>query len=142
PDDFKWELYNVNEDNSQSNNLVDKFPDKLKELQGAFDVEARKYNVYPLDSSFAKRVDPSIRPSLTRGRQEFTYFPGMIRIPEGSAPNFKNKSWAIAAELTIPPAGASGVLATLGGRYGGGGLPLNDSKTGVVLSVADQPPGH
>ena len=42
PDEFKWELYNTNEDNSQANNLVDKFPDKLKELQAAFEVEAKK----------------------------------------------------------------------------------------------------
>jgi len=48
PDDFKWELYNVNEDFSQANNLAEKNPDKLKELQDAFDVEAKKYNVYPL----------------------------------------------------------------------------------------------
>jgi hypothetical protein len=52
PDDFKWELYNINEDFSQANNLADKNPDKLRELQDAFDVEAKKYNVYPLDSSF------------------------------------------------------------------------------------------
>src|SRR5262249_12358675 len=65
PDDFKWELYDINEDFSQANNLAEKFPDKLKELQDAFDVEARKYDVYPLDSSFASRADPAIRPSLT-----------------------------------------------------------------------------
>ena len=69
PDDFKWELYNIGEDFSQANNLVEKNPEKLKELQAAFDVEAKKYNVYPLDSSFAERADPAIRPSLTRGRQ-------------------------------------------------------------------------
>jgi arylsulfatase len=68
PDDFKWELYNVKEDFSQSNNLADKFPKKLEELKAVFDGEAKKYNVYPLDSSFASRVDPVIRPSLTRGR--------------------------------------------------------------------------
>src|SRR5262249_16304141 len=57
PDDFKWELYNINEDFSQANNLAERYPDKLKDLQDAFDVEARKYNVYPLDSSFASRAD-------------------------------------------------------------------------------------
>ena len=56
PDDFKWELHNTNEDNSQASNLVDKFPDKLKELQAAFEVEAKKYNVYPLDSSFCCEI--------------------------------------------------------------------------------------
>src|SRR5262245_54808082 len=81
PDDFKWELYNINEDFSQANNLAERNPNKLKELQDAFDVEAKKYNVYPLDSSFASRADPAIRPSLTRGRIEFTYYQGMVRIP-------------------------------------------------------------
>jgi len=82
PDDFKWELYNINEDFSQANNLAKKNPNKLKELQDAFDVEAKKYNVYPLDSSFASRADPAIRPSLTRGRTEFTYYQGRYASPK------------------------------------------------------------
>jgi len=139
PDDFKWELYNINEDFSQANNLVEKNPDKLKELQDAFDVEAKKYNVYPLDSSFASRADPAIRPSLTRGRSEFTYFPGMIRIPEGSAPDFKNKSWTIAAEVAIPQGGANGVLATMGGRYGGWALLVQDGKPEFAYAYSNQP---
>jgi arylsulfatase A-like enzyme len=139
PDDFKWELYNVKEDFSQANNLVDQYPDKLKELQDAFDVEAKKYNVYPLDASFASRVDPAIRPSLTRGRSEFVYFPGMIRIPEGSAPDFKNKSWTIAAEIAVPEGGANGVLATIGGRYGGWVLLVQDSKPEFAYAYSNQP---
>jgi arylsulfatase len=139
PDDFKWELYNVKDDYSQANNLADKNPVKLKELQAAFDVEAKKYNVYPLDSSFAARADPAIRPSLTRGRNEFTYFPGMIRIPEGSAPDFKNKSWTVAAEITVPESGANGILATMGGRFGGWGLWLADSKPQFAYALSNQP---
>jgi len=139
PDDFKWELYNVNEDFSQANNLAEKNPGKLKELQDAFDVEAKKYNVYPLDSSMASRADPAIRPSLTRGRNEFVYFPGMIRIPEGSAPDFKNKSWTLAAEVTIPQGGASGVLGTIGGRYGGWVLMVQDSKPLFAYALSNQP---
>ncbi|MCP3469999.1 arylsulfatase [Bradyrhizobium sp. CCGUVB1N3] len=139
PDDFKWELYNIAEDFSQSNNLAAKSPEKLKELQDAFDVEARKYNVYPLDSSFASRVDPAIRPSLTRGRNEFIYYPGMVRIPEGSAPDFKNKSWTIAAEVAIPQGGANGVLATIGGRFGGWALLLMDGKPVFAYALSNQP---
>jgi arylsulfatase A-like enzyme len=139
PDDFKWELYHVDEDFSQANNLAEKNPAKLKELQAAFDTEAKKYNVYPLDSSAAPRLNPSIRPSLTRGRSEFTYYPGMIRIPEGSAPDFKNKSWTVAAEVTIPQGGASGVLATIGGRFGGWALLMRDSKPEFVYAFSNQP---
>src|SRR5215831_16014363 len=139
PDDFKWELYNINEDFSQANDLAAKFPDKLKELQAAFDVEAKKFNVYPLDSSFSSRADPAIRPSLTRGRSEFLYYPGMKRIPEGSAPDFKNKSWTIAAEVIIPDGGANGVIATIGGRFGGWALLMQDSKPHFVYALSNQP---
>jgi arylsulfatase A-like enzyme len=139
PDDFKWELYNVADDFSQANDLASKNPDKLKELQAAFDAEAKKYNVYPLDSSFAERADPRIRPSLTRGRSEFVYFPGMTRIPEGSAPDFKNKSWTIAAEVMVPEGGANGVLATIGGRFGGWALLVQDRKPLFAYALSNQP---
>ena len=139
PDDFQWELYNINKDFSQANNLADKNPAKLKELQAAFDAEAKKYNVYPLDSSGASRFDPSIRPSLTRGRNEFTYYPGMIRIPEGSAPDFKNKSWTVAAEITVPENGAEGILATMGGRFGGWGFWIADGKPQFAYALSNQP---
>lgn len=139
PDDFKWELYNINEDFSQANNLAEKNPAKLKELQAAFEAEAKKYNVYPLDSGAAERANPAIRPSLTRGRSEFTYYPGMVRIPEASAPDFKNKSWTVAAEIAIPKNGASGVLTKLGGRFGGWGLLLQDSKPEFAYALSNQP---
>ena len=139
PDDFKWELYNINDDFSQAKNLAASNPTKLKELQAAFDVEAKKYNVYPLDSSFAERADPAIRPSVTRGRNEFTYYPGMVLIPEVSSPNFKNKSFAVAAEINVPAGGASGVLATLGGRYGGWALLIQDGKPEFAYALSNQP---
>src|SRR5262249_1256378 len=139
PDDFKWELYNINEDFSQANNLAERYPDKLKELQDALDVEARTYNVYPLDSSFASRPDPAIRRRLTRGRSEGEYFPGMIRRSEGPAPAFKNKSWTIAAEVTIPEGGANGVLATIGGRSGGWALLVQDGKPLFAYAYSNQP---
>ena len=134
-----WELYRVDEDFSQANNLAAKYPDKLKELQAAFDIEEKNYNVYPHDSSFASRADPAIGASLTRARYEFTYYSGMARIPEGSAPNFKNQSWAIAAEVNIPENGASGVLATIGGRFGGWAFLMQDSKPEFVYALSNQP---
>jgi arylsulfatase A-like enzyme len=138
PDDFKWELYHVAEDFSQANDLAAKRPDKLKELQAIFDAEAKKYNVYPLDATFTERIDPSIRPSLTRGRTAFTYYPGMVRIPEGSTPDIKNKSYSITADVEVPGGGASGVLATQGGRFGGWGLLVLDGKPVFVHALSNQ----
>src|SRR5262245_30731862 len=63
----------------------------------------------------------------------------MVRIPEGSAPDFKNKSWTVAAEVTIPVGGANGVLATIGGRYGGWALLLHDGKPLFAYAYSNQP---
>ena len=111
---YKWELYNVADDFSEAVNLADKEPAKLRELQNLFLVEAAKYNVLPIDNSKVARLDVNLRPSLTAGRSEFIYYPGMVRIPEGSAPDFKNKSFRITADVEIPDTGAEGVLITQG----------------------------
>jgi arylsulfatase A-like enzyme len=127
-DDYKWELYHVAEDFSQAVNLADKAPAKLRELQELFWIEAARYDVLPLDNSTVERFDVSIRPSLTRGRSVFTYHAGQTRIPEGTAPDLKNKSFKIGADVDIPAGGANGVIATQGGRFNGWGLYLLDGK--------------
>jgi len=139
PDDFKWELYDITKDFTQANNLAASNPAKLKEMQQVFDQEAKKYNVYPLDSSMAERVDPAIRPSLTRGRNDFVYYAGMTRIPEASAPDVKNKSFSVTAEVEVPASGtASGVLGTLGGRFGGWALLVNDNKPAFAYAFTNR----
>jgi arylsulfatase A-like enzyme len=138
PDDFPWELYNVSQDFSQSRNLAAENPKKLHELEDLFLIEAVKYNVLPIDSSFADRANPAIRPNLNRGRTHFTYYPGMIRIPEASAPDIKNKSFRIAADVDIPQDGADGVLITQGGRFGGWGLLVLDRKPMFAYAFSNQ----
>src|SRR5712692_9887795 len=127
-DDYKWELYDVTKDFSEANNLAAQEPKKLHELQELFWIEAAKNNVLPLDNSKIERMNVDNRPSLTRGRALFTYFPGMTRIPEGSAPSILNKSFKIGAEVEIPAAGTQGVLVTQGGRFNGWGLYLLAGK--------------
>ena len=136
--DFKWELYNMSDDFSQAVNLADKNPDKLKELQNLFYAEAKKNNVLPLDGTFAERADPAIRPSLTKGRTSFEYYEGAVRIPEGSAPNFKNQSWTITADVNTI-AKSQGVLATMGGYFGGFALMIKDSKPMFMYRGTNQP---
>jgi arylsulfatase len=139
PDDFKWELYHVAEDFSQAHDVSAQNPDKLRELQAIFDREAKKYHVYPLDATFAERADVSIRPSLTRGRDTFTYYPGTIRVPEGAAPDTKNRSFTVTADVDIPDGGAEGVLITQGGRFGGWGLVLMDGRPQFNYAFSNQP---
>jgi arylsulfatase A-like enzyme len=136
--DFKWELYNISDDFSEADNLADKNPEKLKELQSLFYSEAKKNNVLPLDASFAERADPAIRPSLTKGRSKFEYYEGAVRIPEGSAPNFKNQSWTITADVKTA-ANSNGVLATMGGYFGGFALLIKDGIPMFMYRGTNQP---
>ena len=106
-------------------------------MQSRFLMEAVKYNVLPIDSSFADRMDPSTRPNLLRGKTEFTYYPGMFRIPEANSPDVHNKSFTVTAEVEIPEKGADGVLATQGGRFGGWSLLILDGKPMFVYNLVD-----
>jgi arylsulfatase A-like enzyme len=124
---YKWELYNIADDFSETNDLGAKNPDKLKELQGLFMDEARKYQVLPLDNSILQRL-LAPRPSATAGRTEFTYSGEVSGVPDGNAPNLLCKSFSITAEVEIPSRGAEGMLNTLGGHFGGYGLYLLKGK--------------
>src|SRR5882724_12076083 len=124
---YKWELYNIVDDYSENNNLADKNPEKLRELQELFLVEAEKYQVFPLDNSILERL-LTPRPSSTVGRTEFTYSGEMAGLPDGSVPNTLAKSYSISADVEIPEVGAEGMLDTLGGRFGGYGLYVLKGK--------------
>ncbi len=124
----KWELYNIVDDFSQANDLAAKHPEKLRELQDLFWAEAAKYNVLPLDDRGGDRVDFRVLPLLGGVRTRYTYYPGAVRIPEASAPNTKNRSCSVTAEVVIPDGGAEGVLVAMGGVSAGWSLYLTDGK--------------
>jgi hypothetical protein len=127
-DNDKWELYKLADDFSEANDVAAQYPEKLKELQDDFWVEAKKYDVLPLDDRFSERGDPRLRPSLIAGRTDFVYFPGATRIPEPSAVNTKNTSHTITATIDVPKGGADGVLVAEGGAAGGFTLYVKDGK--------------
>ncbi len=127
---YKWELYNVDQDPTQSDDLAANMPDKLKQLQDVFYSEAAKYNVLPLDNSSLARWNTP-RPSLTAGQTVFTYSGELSGVPISAAPSILNKSYAITAEVEIPKGGAEGMIVTQGGRFGGYGLFLSKGVAGI-----------
>jgi arylsulfatase A-like enzyme len=126
---YKWELYNLNDDVTEANDLAAKMPDKLKELQDVFYAEAKKYNVLPLDNSTLARFLTE-RPSATAGRTHFEYSGELTGVPASAAPNVLDKSYTITAEVEIPEGGAEGMIVTEGGRFGGYGLFLSKGEVG------------
>jgi arylsulfatase A-like enzyme len=118
---YKWELYNLKEDYTQYNDLSAKYPDTLKKMQALFLAEAAKYNVLPLDNTaFSRLLTP--RPSAIAGKTEFSYSGENVGIPLGNAPSILDRDYTITAEVNVPSGGAEGMIATLGGRFGGYGL--------------------
>jgi arylsulfatase len=122
----KWELYDTNNDWSEAHDLAATMPDKLRDLQQLFTMEAAKYRVFPLDDTRLTRFI-SEKPSYSPGRTEFTYSGTVMNVPfpdTGSAPSLLNKSYTITAEIEVPEGGAEGMLMTDGGRFAGYGFYL------------------
>jgi arylsulfatase len=127
-DKDKWELYNLDEDYSEANDLAAAMPDKLKEMKALFEEEAQKNSVYPLDDRGTGRlVSPKPTPS-DPSRTHFVYSTGAVRLAETAAPNTKNKSHSITADIVMPESGGEGVIVAEGGTSAGFALYVQDGK--------------
>lgn len=129
PDDimngYNWELYDLNNDFSENNDLAKSNPAKLESMKELFTMEATKYNVFPMDNSVVSRL-LAPRPSATAGRSEFTYT-NVVSIPNSNSPNILAKSYKITAEVEVAKNG-QGVIVTDGGRFGGYAMYLVKGK--------------
>jgi arylsulfatase A-like enzyme len=138
-DKQKWELYHIDEDFSQANDLAAKNPEKLRQLQDLWWAEAAKYNVLPLDWRAVERLNAELmgRPSLTGDRKSFIYYPGQVGLPNEAAPRILNKSWTLTADVEIPDSGAEGMIVTHGGLVGGYGLYVREGKPTFVYNYLE-----
>jgi arylsulfatase A-like enzyme len=130
------ELYNLDKDFSQSQNLADKNPDKVKAMKQMFIEEAKKYQVFPMDASVAARI-VAPRPNITAGRTEFVYTLPMVGLPQGDSPMLLNSSYTITADIEVPQGGAEGMILTSGGRFGGYGFYLLKGKPVFLWNLID-----
>jgi arylsulfatase A-like enzyme len=127
--DDVWELYDTSKDWSQARDLAKEQPDMLHKLQQLWLIEAVKYNVLPLDDRFAERGDSQLagRPELISGNRQIV-FGGLTRVPALAMVNMANKSFAITADVQVPPSGAEGVIVAVGGVTGGWSLYTKNGK--------------
>ena len=126
----KWELYNLDDDFSEADDLAAKNPKKLAELKALFDEEAKKNNVYPFDDRGSARVAVPKPPpgGSDPNRTQFTYYAGVSRLPETAAPNTKNRSHRISAVIEMPAQGGEGVILAEGGKSAGFALYVQNGK--------------
>jgi arylsulfatase len=128
-DDDVWELYDGRKDWTQAHDLAKEMPEKLRELQRLWLIEATKYNVLPLDDRRIERFNADLagRPLLVKGNSQLL-FGGMGRLTENSVLVMKNKSFSLTAEVEVPSKGVEGVIIHQGGAFGGMSLYAKGGK--------------
>jgi hypothetical protein len=143
PEKDTWELYNLNEDFSQAIDLALKHPDKLNELKTLFWQEAEKYNVTPLLGGLAAFW--GFMPTAGAAKTKFTFYPGVQNVPQGLVPHIFGTSYAIEANLVIPPGGAEGAIVANCDFLGGFSLYVQNRKlhhTYAFLGIPPKPKGR
>ena len=130
----RWELFDTENDPSECHDLAEEHPAKLRELIALWWHEAGAYQALPLESRDAVEILTTERPQLSKPRNRYVYYPGSAEIPESVAPNIRNRSYTIAAEVTVETPEAEGVLVGQGSRFGGHALYVKD---GLLKYVYD-----
>jgi arylsulfatase len=129
-----WELYHTDIDRSELHDLAGSEPDRLNELVSLWYAEAGANGAFPLDDRSALEIILTPRPLLSQPRDRYVYYPGIADVPESQAANIRNRSYAVAALVDIPEAGAEGVLFAHGSRFGGHALYVKDNRLHYVYS--------
>lgn len=126
-DEKGWELYNINDDFAETNNLAEKEKARLIALIGMWYAEAGKYNVLPIDSRGTLRF-PDPRPQIAVDRKKYIYYPGTQMVPSNAAPRVLNVPHSVSVHASVPKDGAEGVLFSMGGNDGGFSFYVQDGK--------------
>ena len=132
----RWELFDTEADPSECHDLAEENPEKVNELVALWWAEAGKYGALPLESRDALGILLAPRPQLSKPRDRYVYYPDCAEVPESVAPNIRNRSYAIAVEVTVDTPEASGVLFSQGSRFGGQALYVKDGKLKYVYNWA------
>ena len=122
-----WELYDLTQ---RLDAVRGRGREESGQAEGVADLfwqEAKKYQVLPLDATVATRLITP-RPSITAGRNVFTWTAPLTGTPNGDAPSILNASYNFKADVDIPQGGAEGMLITQGGRFGGYGFYVLKGK--------------
>jgi arylsulfatase A-like enzyme len=139
--DYKWELYDLNHDYSQAHDLASAQPDRLKQMQDLWMVEAKKNNVLPIDDSYGVSRSVPDRVEHMARQADFTYWGKNINVGEMRGPSFAGRSFSITADIVVPKAGTTGVIAAGGSWFGGWAFYLKDGKP-VAYEAFSQEPGE
>jgi arylsulfatase A-like enzyme len=126
-----WKLYDTVADPNETVDLAAQNPAKLAELQALFTAQATEHNVFPLDDSTSTLIAANMA-RILGNKRDFLYQGVTRATAEPLSPPVKNQSHTIIATVDVGAAGADGVLATAGGRFGGFSFYVKNDKLTYV----------
>ncbi|WP_135451922.1 arylsulfatase [Mycobacterium sp. DL99] len=145
-DKDRWQLFHTDMDRSESHDVADQYPEKVKELVDLWFREAEANNVLPLNDLAAAGDDLAEYMALEFNvpvppSGQYIYYPGTTPIPERSAANTHAVSFKVLADVVVE-AGTEGVIFAQGSRFGGQALYVKDGKVRYVHNFLGIPPAQ
>ena len=129
-DDFQtepWELYHLDEDYSESYDLAQEEPERLRQLIDRWWAEAGKHDVLPLEQGGPGASFHNVPPGSPQDRTTFAYAQGMAHVPTVAAADVRNRSHRIKASIVREGTG-DGVIVAHGGYAGGYALYVQEGR--------------
>ena len=125
--DDEWELYHVDEDFSETNDLAAEEPEKLRELIDRWWVEAGKHGVLPLDDRTVEINQPSQLPGAPHAGLRYHYTPPIAHMPVETSPAIDLGSWTLEASVSRQSSDQQGVIFNRGSIHTGVTLYIKDN---------------
>ncbi|HEU5151962.1 MAG TPA: arylsulfatase [Iamia sp.] len=123
----RWELYHLDQDFSEHDDLADAEPDRLRRMVDLWWAEAGRYGVAPLDDRFLERA-LSRQGHPDHGVTRFVLYRGTRRISEAAAPELHGGPFRIRVDVRDLAPDHEGVLLAYGGRFAGFALRVRSGR--------------
>jgi len=133
----KWELYHLDQDFNETNDLAEKEPERLKAMIEEWWRQAEASKVLPLDDRFAPRFADNAK-RFHGPRNRFVFHAGMGHVPTDVAPDVRNRTYTIEADVQVDGAMTEGVLIAHGDATTGYSLYMKDGKLAYDMNIGGE----
>ena len=133
-DHDKWELYHLDRDFNEVDDLAEREPERLKAMIDEWWREAEAHKVLPLDDRFAPRFADNAK-RFHGPRKRFVFHAGMGHVPTDVAPDVRNRTYTIEADARIDGPATEGVLIAHGDMTCGYALYIKDNRLAYDMNV-------
>ncbi len=133
----KWELYHLEQDFNETNDLAEKEPERLKAMIDEWWRQAEASKVLPLDDRFAPRFADNAK-RFHGPRNRFVFHAGMGHVPTDVAPDVRNRTYTIEADAQVDGPMTEGVLIAHGDATTGYSLYMKDGRLAYDMNIGGE----